>query len=204
MKELAQTEASGIGPDLIYVPERPFDEEEFLEDAGRLYREKGGIVVVASEGLRGRDGKPIVKPIFTVGRAVYYGDVSAHLAQMVIQRLGIKARSEKPGICGRASFMFQSSIDRKEAILAGAEAVKAALAKETGIMIGFKRTSTKPYQAELIHIPIEEVMMVENCLPKQYINARGNGVTKEFTDWCRPLIGERLPQFVTLKDYKNM
>lgn len=196
-------DASGIGPDLIYVPERPFDEDEFLEDAQRLYREKGGVVVVASEGLHGRDGKPIVKPVFTVGRAVYYGDVSAHLANLVIQKLGIKARGEKPGVCGRASYMFQSRVDREEAILAGREAVKAALAGETGIMIGFQRISTNPYRILPIHIPIEEVMMVENRLPERYLNVRGNGVTEAFKEWCRPLIGEALPQFLSLKEYKK-
>lgn len=39
-------------PHLIYLPERPFNEEEFLEDVKKLYDEKGGVVVVASEGLK--------------------------------------------------------------------------------------------------------------------------------------------------------
>ena len=42
----------GDAPHLIYLPERPFHEEEFLEDVKRLYEEKGGVVVVASEGLK--------------------------------------------------------------------------------------------------------------------------------------------------------
>ena len=79
----------GDGPDLIYLPERPFIEEEFLADVKALVDKKGGVVVVASEGLTGPDGKPIVEPIFQVGRATYYGDVSAHLANLVIKKLGI-------------------------------------------------------------------------------------------------------------------
>ena len=43
-------------PNLIYVPERPFNEEEFLEDVSRLYEKLGGVVVVASEGLKNADG----------------------------------------------------------------------------------------------------------------------------------------------------
>lgn len=190
---------TGVGPDLIYMPERPFIEREFLEDVLRVHEKKGGVVVVASEGLKGPDGTPIVPPIFKTGRATYYGDVSAHLANLVIQKLGIKARSEKPGICGRASAMFQSSVDREEAILAGQEAVKAAMEGDTGIMIGFRRTDSKVYQTEMVRIPIEQVMMIENCLPDNYINARGNGVTREFTDWCRPLIGKELPHFISFR-----
>ncbi|MFR2691085.1 MAG: hypothetical protein ACLTBV_07220 [Enterocloster bolteae] len=41
-------EETGDAPNLIYLPERSFH-EEFLEDVKRLYDEKGGVVVVASE-----------------------------------------------------------------------------------------------------------------------------------------------------------
>ena len=116
----------GDAPHLIYLPERPFNEEEFLEDVKKLYDELGGVVVVASEGLKDKDGKPIVPPIFKTERATYYGDVSAHLANLVIQKLGIKARSEKPGICGRASIAWQCQTDRDEAVLAGREALRSS------------------------------------------------------------------------------
>ena len=105
-------------------PEKPFDEDQFLTSIENKLQEKKGIVVVASEGLKKKDGSPIVDPIFKVGRAVYYGDVGTHLANLVIKKLGYKARSEKPGLCGRASIAFQSDVDREEAIIAGAEAVK--------------------------------------------------------------------------------
>lgn len=197
---LARTNQPGDGPDLIYLPERPFDEEAFLEDVKRLHEEKGGVVVVVSEGLTNKEGKPIVPPIFKTERATYYGDVSAHLANLIIQKLGIKARSEKPGICGRASIAFQSPIDREEAILAGKEAVKAALEGVTGIMIGFKRIPGEAYGVTPIRIPIEEVMMFENTMPDEYINERGNDVTEAFVEWCKPLLGEEIPQFVTFKN----
>ena len=190
----------GDGPDLIYLPERPFIEEEFLADVKALVEKKGGVVVVASEGLTGPDGKPIVEPIFQVGRATYYGDVGAHLANLVIKKLGVKARSEKPGICGRASIAFQSSVDREEAILAGAEAVKAALEGETGVMIGFERLPGAEYAVRPIRIPIEQVMLTERTMPDEFINQRGNDVTDAFVEWCRPLIGEPLRPFVTFKN----
>lgn len=186
----------GSGPDLIYLPERPFQEEAFLKDVERLHREKGGVVVVVSEGLKKADGTPIVEPVFQVGRAVYYGDVSAHLANLVIKRLGVKARSEKPGLCGRASMAFQSSVDRDEAILAGEEAVKAAAAGKTGVMIGFERLPGSGYKTRVIHIPIEQVMLEERVMPDAFINSAGNDVTDAFVEWCRPLIGEPLRPFV--------
>lgn len=190
----------GDGPDLIYLPERPFVEEEFLADVKALVEKKGGVVVVASEGLTDPEGKPIVEPIFQVGRATYYGDVSAHLANLVIKKLGYKARSEKPGICGRASIAFQSSVDRDEAVIAGAEAVKAALEGQTGVMIGFERLPGAEYKVKPIRIPIEQVMLTERTMPAEFINERGNDVTDAFVEWCRPLIGEPLRPFVTFKN----
>lgn len=195
---LART-GNGHGPDLIYLPERPFDQDAFLANVQRLHREKGGVLVVASEGLCSPEKTPIVPPIFQVGRATYYGDVGAHLANLVIQKLGIKARSEKPGICGRASIAFQSPVDRDEAILAGQEAVRAAVEGKSGIMVGFARISTEPYRIEPIHIPIAQVMLKERTMPENFIAPRGDDVTEAFTSWCRPLIGGELRQFADFR-----
>lgn len=183
------------GPQLILVPEKPFDQDEFLDTISSMHKKYGGVVVVASEGLKDVTGTPIVPPIFQVGRSVYYGDVSAHLCNTIIQKLGIKARSEKPGILGRASIAWQSSIDREEAITAGAEAVRATLSGETAVMVGFRRISTTPYRCETFLIPVEEVMLKERTLESQYMTSLGNNITPEFDAWCRPLIGGSFEPF---------
>lgn len=187
-------DGDGNGPDLIYLPERPFDEDKYIEDVERLLKRKSGIVVVASEGLRDADGKPIVPPVFQVGRATYFGDVSAHLANLVIQRLGYKARGEKPGLLGRASMTLQSEVDRDEAILAGRLACAKVLKGTSGKMVAFRRVSVKPYEMEPFLVDIDEVMMHERTMPDAYINEEGNGVTEAFKEWCRPLIGGELPR----------
>lgn len=193
----------GDAPHLIYLPEFPFNEEEFLEDVKKLYDKLGGVVVVASEGLKDEKGDPIVPPIFKSGRATYYGDVSAHLANLVVKKLGIKARSEKPGICGRASIAWQSPVDRDEAVLAGREALKAAMNGESGVMIGFIRDETEDgsYKIHVERIPIEQVMLYERVIPESYVNERRNDVTEEFVNWCRPLIGPELRDFIDFNDY---
>lgn len=190
-------------PHLIYLPERPFYENEFLEDVKELHEKLGGVVVVVSEGLKKEDGTPVVEPIFKTDRAVYYGDVSAYLANLVIKKLGIKARSEKPGLCGRASIAWQSVVDKKEAKLAGEQAVKLALDGRTGIMVGFKREQTQDnsYKIKLIEIPIEQVMLLEKTIPDSYINERGNNITDEFITWCKPLVGDETQEFINFRDY---
>ena len=186
----------GIGPDLIYLPEIPFDEDKYIEDIKKVLETKTGVVVVASEGLKDKEGKTIVEPIFKTSRATYFGDVSSHLANLVIKRLGYKARGEKPGLLGRASINLQSETDRKEAEIAGKLACKAVLEGESGKMVAFKRVSSEPYVVEPFLVDIEEVMMYEKTMPAEFINKEGNGVTEEFKEWCRPLIGGKLPSMV--------
>ena len=183
-------------PHLIYFPERAFDQEEFLRDVKELYDELGGVVVVVSEFLRDKRGESIVPPIFTSGRAEYSGELGAYLANLVVQRLGIKARNEKPGLCGRASMAYQSEVDREEAILVGRKAVRAALDGRTGVMIGINRVPGKAYAIETPSIAIRDVMLEEKKLPENYINEKGNDVTEDFLDWCRPLIGYELPEYI--------
>jgi 6-phosphofructokinase 1 len=191
----------GDAPDLIYVPERPFHEEEFLEDVARIHKEKGGVVVVASEGLKNEKGEPIVPPIFKSDRAIYYGDVGTYLAELVIKKLGIKARSEKPGICGRAAVGLRSQVDVDEAKMAGELAVRAVLEGKSGVMVAFKRAEGETYQITPTLVPLKDVSLYERKLPESYINERGNDITDAFVQWCRPLIGEPVPEFLNFKDY---
>lgn len=196
----AMAEAQGgYGPDLIYVPERCFDEAAFLKKVGELYERQGYVVVAASEGLRAADGNSIVPPIFKTERAVYYGDVGAYLAELVIKKLGIKARSEKPGIAGRASVALSSSVDREEAILAGEFALRAAESGKSGYMVGFQRAEGPEYRMEPTLVPLDKVMLYERKLPDEFIREDGMGVTEAFKRWCRPLLGEPFPEFFRLK-----
>ena len=147
----------------------------------------------------------IVPLIFSSGRAEYFGDVGAYLAELVVRKLGIKARSEKPGLIGRTSISTRSWTDVQEAILVGREAVKAALAGKTGEMVGlFRKENPKgEYEIETRLIPIEEVMLHEKKLPKEYIGGRGNDITEEYAAWCRPLLGDALPQMLVLEEKED-
>lgn len=190
-------DGDGFAPDLIYLPERNFSEEDFLHDIEEKLKVKKGIVVVCSEGLHDAAGNPIVKPIFKSGRSTYFGDISSHLANLVIQKLGYKARGEKPGLLGRASIALQSHVDVEEAELAGREACKSVLQGDTGKMIAFRRVSSDPYQMETFAVSIDEVMLNERKMPDSFINEAGNGITEAFKEWCQPLIGGPLDPMIS-------
>lgn len=188
-----------IGPDLIYLPERDFSEDAFLADVETLWARGKGVVAVVSEGIHGPNGAPLVPPIFQTGRSTYFGDVSAHLAQLVIRELGIKARSEKPGIAGRTAIFWRSEVDCREAVEAGRAAVRAVLEGQSGVMPAFRRVCNDPYESEIFLVPIEQVMLTEQTVPAAYINETGNGVTEDYVNWLSPLMGQPLPEFVTFR-----
>lgn len=186
-------EKDGDGPHLIYLPELPFDEESFLNDVKIEHEKHGGVLVVASEGLNDKNGDPICKAKNSTSRSAYFGEVAAFLATLVMDKLGIKARGEKPGIIVRCASNLVSEVDRGEAFLMGETAAKGAMEGKTGYMAGIKRISTSPYKIEPILIPIKDVMLLERKLPKEYIASNGHDVTPAFLDWLRPLVGE-LPE----------
>lgn len=188
----------GDAPHLIYLPEIPFDEDKFIVDVKKVWDKKHGVVVVCSEGLKDKNGNPIVKPIFKTDRATYFGDVSTHLATLVIEKLGIKARSEKPGLICRCSKELVSKVDLSEAILMGKVATEAVLAHKNGVMAGIKRISSNPYKVETMLVPIEEVMLNERVFPKEYI-INGNDISDEFIDWLKPLVEENSETISLLK-----
>lgn len=186
-------------PHLIYVPEKPFIMDQFLEDVAKLHKQKGGVVVVVSEGITDEKGEPVVPPLVVPGaKDPFPGDVGVYLARQIWEKLGIKSRSEKPGIASRASATLQSSVDRQEAIQVGAAAVRAAVAEETGYMVGLERISNSPYKCDTVLIPLDKVANIEKKLPKFYINDRGNDINPEFIDYCKPLVGE-LPEYAVLE-----
>ena len=142
------------GPHLVYLPERPFNEERFVEDVRRCNDKVRGVLVVASEGLLDEQGESIANTGILDGFGHKIpGGVGQALANMLI-RHGLKSRSEKPGLLGRNSIALQSAVDREEAIRVGAYAVQVAVEGKSGCMVAIKRVGNHPYRSELELVPL--------------------------------------------------
>ncbi|MGI6578987.1 MAG: diphosphate--fructose-6-phosphate 1-phosphotransferase [Saccharofermentanales bacterium] len=178
------------GPHLIYLPERSFDKNEFLKSVKEHWDKENGVVVCVSEGLKDKNGSPIVAPTLEDGRSVYYGDVGAYLSKLVSENLKIKCRYEKPGIAGRASISLQSSVDVNEAVLCGEIAAKIVLEEKTGVMIAINRKDYKKYEASYDIINLTTIDLTEKIMPDSFISESGNDITDDFLEWVTPLIGD--------------
>ena len=205
-------------PHLIYVPEAPKEVDEILGDVTRIYQDHGHVIIVMSENLRSRDGKPFsIAALEALGdngsptnAAPSYVDAFGHqyyrtnspawaLSQLITKRLDLRSRVDAPGTLQRMSQAHQSEVDLIEAEECGRAAVRAALAGETDCMVILERAEAPVYRATIGLAPLEQIANIEKHLPADFLNPAGNFVTQSFIDYALPLIGGPLPQYVELQ-----
>jgi 6-phosphofructokinase len=193
-------EQEGDPPHLIYVPECPVSEQQIADDVQAMYDRYGFCVVAVSEGAVREDGTPYaastgVRDAF--GHEVKAGVVET-IAQIVEERTGMRARFDKPAYMQRAFAELQSPVDRDEAYRAGAEAVRAAVAGHTGVMITLVREPGPEYHCRTEIGSLAHIANAERMLPREFMNEAGNDVTQAFLDYARPLIGGPLLRYARL------
>ncbi|HPY64631.1 MAG: 6-phosphofructokinase [Clostridiaceae bacterium] len=201
----------GHGPDLIYLPEVPFDFDQMHEDARQVLKKKNVVMISVSEGIMTADGTLVAEQLSSRATDSFghkqLGGVASMLADEIADELGLKVRGIEFSLLQRCAAHAASGRDIEEALLAGRSGVKAALDGVSGVMIGFKRAEGEPYRCEIIHVPLAETANKEKVVPREWINEAGNYVTQDFIDYALPLIdGEPhqkhengLPRFARLK-----
>lgn len=179
-------------PHLVYLPERPFSVEAFIADVDRVVKQNGWAIVVVSEGLRKSDGQFVYQTtnrsqLDDCGRPVP-GNVAAYLAEAVTQQLKIRCRSEKPGLCARASMLHVSQQDRADAEAVGRAAVVAAMEGHTGLMIALrplKDDATSCCES----IPLSAVAGQERVVPPKWLCDGDIPVDDRFIRYARRMVG---------------
>ena len=200
----------GQGPDLVYLPERNFSMESFLEDVRRTVQNHSNCVVAVSEGIHYADGTYIneVKTAAADGFGhVQLGGLGVQLAEEVKTKLGYKARGIELSLLQRCAAHIASQTDIDEAYAAGRAAVEIALTGGTDKMVGFAREAGAAYHCTPVAVNLSDVANAEKKVPLAWINEAGNGVTQQFIDYALPLIqGEpqtekvsSLPRYAKLK-----
>ena len=184
---------------LTYLPEVPVDEERMLADIEKGYAKGKGLLVTVSEGICGPDGKPLADTGIVDGFGHKIpGGTAQHVTDQIIQRLGLKSRAEKPGLLGRASIPYVSSVDRAEAYAVGRYAMNAALRDESGYMVSIEAVRTPEYSSSMALVPLAKVANVEKKFPLEWI-VDGNGIADAFFDYALPLMGGDFPEYALLR-----
>lgn len=176
-------------PDLIYLPERPFIKEKFIEDVKRKISEKGSIVVAVSEGIKDENGTYISEQssmdAFGHGQL---GGTGQCLVTLIKNILHCKARSVEVNLLQRCAGHLLSKTDIDLSVLIGKRAVEASLEGESGVMMAFKHVSANPFTVEIESVDVSKIANEESRLPERYINKDGNYVTESFIEYAAPLI----------------
>lgn len=203
----------GCGPDLIYLPEVPFDLNRFLEDVKNIYKENGNVIVAVSEGIRDKNGKHIAEMGTDLSQDAFghalLGGTAAVLASMARDNIAKKVRAIEFSLLQRCAAHIASQTDIYESYNAGSMAVRLAVEGTTDRMVGFKRGNNTrgEYECDIKLINLGDAANFEKKVPAEWINKDGNGVSSEFIKYALPLIqGEvrvpfeqGLPRFANLK-----
>ena len=202
---------TGCGPDLVYLPEVDFDMDQFLADVKEIYDRTGNCLVAVSEGIHYADGSFVSEGETSATDGfghVQLGGLAVRLAERAKQVTGAKVRGIELSLLQRCGAHLASKTDIEETKMAGRTAVEQAVAGETDKMVAFACTRENgKYTCEPKLIGLTEVANVEKKVPREWINAAGNGVEQPFIDYVLPLIqGESaspkensLPRFAKLK-----
>ncbi len=181
------------GPDLIYLPEVPFDIDNFMAKLDALLKQKDVVVVAISEGVKTADGTYVSELGAGNNSTDAFGHIqltgtAAYLANRVNAELGIKTRAVELSSLQRAAAHLASKIDVDEAFAVGGATVKAADEGSTGVMVVIERVSDDPYQSTTNVYDVHRIANDEKVVPREWINEAGDYVTEEFVDYVMPLI----------------
>ena len=182
------------GPDLILLPERPFDEDAFLARVAELEKERHNVIIAASEGVKNKDGVFLCDLVSTAGQLDAFGHkailsgTSRYLSELIHEKLGCKSRAIEFSTLQRCASHLASRTDVNEAYAVGGAAAAAAFAGETGRMIALKRISSYPYQCITESVDVQQVANLEKKVPLDWIAPDGMQVTAAFEEYARPLI----------------
>ena len=181
------------GPDLIYLPEIPFDIEAFGAKVKKLLSKKPSVVVAVSEGIRLEDGRYVCE----LGQSIDFVDAFGHkqlsgtanyLASYIAGEIGCKTRSIELISLQRSASHCASRVYILEAYPAGGAAVKAADEGDSGKMVVLQRLSDDPYQSGTEVKDVHKIANDEKLVPREWVNKDGSYVTDEFVSYVRPLI----------------
>lgn len=192
---------NGDVPYLIYLEERPFSMDKFIEDVKERLKEHNSVMVAVSEGIHDEKGRFICeteaakKSLDVFGHAQLSG-TGKILEEAVSAKIGCKVRSIELNLLQRCASHFLSCTDILESELLGQNAVALALEGKTGLMSSLKRVEGEEYDVEYLGVDIDQVANFEKKVPDEWINEEGNGVNQALIDYMAPLLKGEMTAFM--------
>ncbi len=191
--------SEALPPHLILFPEITFNAEKMLSKVKYCVETYGYCVIVASEGIRDKDGKFISESGLrdAFGHA-QLGGVAPILANLIKDSLGYKYHWAVADYLQRAARHISSKVDVEQAYALGKAAVEMAVNGQNAIMPFIERIEDKPYQWKIGSVALTKVANVEKKMPEHFIREDGFGITETCRQYLAPLIeGEAYPPYAS-------
>jgi hypothetical protein len=153
---------SDDGPHLIYMPERTFEIDQFIQDVKQVYDRLGRCIVAVSEGIHDASGEPIISKLSQEVERDAHGNVqlsgSGALADLLTQKVKdelqiTRVRGDTLGYIQRSFVGCVSDVDQNEAREVGEKAVQYGMFGDRDGSVTIKRTGHYSVDYELV--PLE-------------------------------------------------
>jgi len=193
------------GPHLIYLPEKIFNVETFLDSVEEVYQKMGRCLVSVSEGIHNESGEYFLQTYAKNMSSELAGKVDSHgnvqlsgsgalgdtLADLVSRRLdGARVRADTLGYIQRSFIADVSEVDGEEAERVGAYAVEIASKQNTrGGSIVLVRNKSGEYYSETSIVDLKEVAGKTKIMPDKFLDKNKENITTSFIDYAMPLTG---------------
>ena len=188
---LARTEERRV-PQLIYLCEKVFDEEKFIEDVNKALEKENNIIVAVSEGVKDATGHYVGEETKSGKEDAfghkYLSGIGKYLEGLVGNRIGCIVRSVELNILQRCAGYMLSETDIIESRNLGAFAAVSAIRGESGKMSALKRICDDPYQVEIELADLSKIANFEKKVPMEWINEEGNDIKDDLLTYLKPLI----------------
>ena len=182
---------NGAAPDLVYLPEVSFSMEQFYADVEAALARHPNVVVAVSEGIRFENGAYVGEGMQSGAVDVfghkYLSGTAKVLEQAVKAKFGCKVRSVELNLPQRCAGHLLSATDIAESLRIGRDAVTRAIGGKTASVMAFVRGEGS-YRVTTRAVRVSKVANQVRSVPREWINAEGNGVTEECIAYLLPLI----------------
>jgi len=193
------------GPHLIYVPEKVFNIETFLQEIKDTYKNLGRCVVAVSEGIKNADGEYFLQTYAREGSSELAGKKDSHgniqlsgsgalgdtLADLVSRELdGARVRADTFGYLQRSFIADVSKVDAEEAERVGSFSVEVCTSnkKESGSII-LLRGDSEEYYCDTDIVELGKVAKGTKEMPENFLSLDKPYVTNDFFEYAMPLTG---------------
>ncbi|MFH1743589.1 MAG: 6-phosphofructokinase [bacterium] len=188
------------GPHLVYIPERQFNEEEFLTSIDATVQKHGRCIVAVSEGVwseKDDKGKHVPLMVTLSGKTDFdsHGNVQLSgigalgdvLSGLVKKKLKIdRVRADTLGYPQRCFLGCVSEVDYHEAREVGEKAVQYAVWHNVDGSVVIRRVGD--YAVEYDMVRLEKVAGKTKIMPDEFIAPQSNNVTEAFRHYVLPLV----------------